>query len=152
MASADAPQPKQGREGAHEIFPSLGGSTLDIPSGSPPIELDLFVQSGYSVEQSNGSGKIVAKLEAHIHTLPENLKRWFEETVGSRGGKGGGGKEGESEEYPVTQTVRTSMVSRGLSRGDFRADLHKRLSIRFSLIIYPPPHHTQGNLRDETAT
>ena len=87
----------------------------DLPTSSPVIELDLVVSSAYSADQIYGSAKFVAKLEAVIHTLPERLKGFLiQNLVGglgfSKGREVKEEKEGELEEYRVTQTVKTRTV------------------------------------------
>ena len=47
---------------------------LALPSGSPPLHRDLFVQSAFSAAPAS---KPVARLEVNIHSTPEKVQKYF---------------------------------------------------------------------------
>ena len=131
-------------EGGQEREGRLSVDLFDLPTSSPVIELDLVVSSAYSADQIYGSAKIVAKLEAVIHTLPEKLKGFLiQNLVGglgfSKGREVKEEKEGELEEYRVTQTVKTRTVRSENGRREITGGISLFPHVTPSPSLPPPP-------------
>ena len=94
---------------------------LVLPSGSPPLHRDLFIQSAFSTAPAS---KPVARLEAVIHTSPEKVKEYLND-LGSRVSSNKGSQAvavtqetNESGESIVAYKIQVNKVGRQVHAGE----------------------------------
>ena len=125
---------------------------LNLPSSSPPLHRDLFVQSAFSTALGS---KPVARLEAVIHTSPEKVKEYLTDFGSNKAVKRGGNavavmqETNESEESVVAYKIVGDKVRKRLHAGAFFTKGSKWSSNGSACVnlplppISPPP---KGNL------